>query len=163
MGLYAMDSQTADSMPAFGRTFLTGGYLMVNADEQKFTLWKSQSSLEQKLVAHGASVCPESAPTSSVTSPAMPNAPARNSSVAVPKGAIAGICVALLLIIAFCLSTGYLLAKKSRKRQLANDHHEQNTKQVGLESDEANYQKAGLSSDHCHQQPHEMSLGGKLR
>ncbi len=159
MGLYAMDSQTADSMPAFGRTFLAGAYLMVDADEQKFTIWKGQSSSEQRLVAHGPSPCPESTATSSTTPSATSDASARDSSSVIPKGAIAGICTALILIIAFCISIGYLLAKKSRQRKTASDDDEQKTKQLTLESDGDKYQKPELSSDQNHQQPHEMSLG----
>ena len=159
MGLYAMDEQTADTMPAFGRTFLTGAYLMVDDDKQQFTLWQGQSSTEQKLVAHGPSLCPEPVPVSSSAAPS-PTETSRGPGSTISKGGIAGIFVGLVFIIAICIGIGYFLARKSRRKQAKRDEDEQqNGKHNSLDSKEPEYQKPELSSDHQHQPPQEIPPG----
>ena len=155
MGMYAEDSQTADTIIALGRTFLTGAYLMVDADKQKFTLWKGQSSTEQKLIANGPSLCPEAAHTASPTAISQ-----KNSAPAMSKGAIAGVSVALISVIAIAIGAVYFLVQKRKNaKAMRDDNDEQRGKHASPESEESIFQKPELPSDHHQQPPQEMAPG----
>ncbi len=151
MGLYAEDSQTANSMLALGRTFLTGAYLMVDADKQQFTIWKGQSSTEQKLVAHGPPLCPDTASAASPNSAVASSS--KGSTLAISKGAIVGISVALFFVLLIGVGAVYTLVRRRSTAQAQLDEH------ASLGSDDSPFQKAELSSDQYYQAPQEMSTG----
>ena len=162
MGLYAEDSQTANTMIAFGRTFLTGAYLMVDADKQQFTIWKGQTSFEQKLIAHGPSLCPDAASISSPTSAlASSSSFSKGSGLTISKSAIAGTSVVLFSVLAAGIGAVYFLVRKGKKAQARqnDDKDTINGKHASLESDDSPFQKSELAADRDHQPPQEMSTG----
>ena len=96
-------------MPLLGQTFLTSAYLLVDNDHSQFTLWRSNATTNQNLVAIGPSSCVSStsvvpSPVISTPSLASPTSSSGNSgepSRPVSKGAIAGGVVGGLALVAF--------------------------------------------------------------
>ena len=156
MGMYAEDSQTANSILALGRTFLTGAYLMVNADERQFTIWKGQSSAEQKLIGSGPPICPDAG----ATAPAPPAASQTASVTGISKGAIAGTIVSVIFLLALGAGIAYfILRRRSRNAEMMHNSDDK-PQGSGESSRSCDFQKPELSSDHQVQAPQEMSSGG---
>ncbi|KAI9777516.1 MAG: hypothetical protein M1839_008810 [Geoglossum umbratile] len=99
--LNSLQGVNANDMPLLGQPFLSSSYLLVNNDEQKFTLWKGQPTLNQKLVG----IVPSTTCTSvdhhaSSTATSQPSK-AGKPSPKVTRGTIAGLVVGLSGAIAF--------------------------------------------------------------
>ena len=98
-----------NDMPILGRAFLTSAYLLVDNDRRQFSLWRSNATTNQNLVAIGPSSCVSSpsvvsSPVISTASSAPPTASSGNSvepSRSGSKGAIAGGVVGGLALVAF--------------------------------------------------------------
>lgn len=120
MSFSSLDDAQQKALPVLGRNFLSAAYLMVDNDQQQFTLWQGQPSVSQDLRVAGPPTCS----SSSVPTPSA-SKPTTNISEAVPlpsngslsKGAIAGVLIAALSIVATCFGIGYLLARKRSQKQ----------------------------------------------
>ena len=146
-----------NDMPRFGMPFLSSAYLLVDNDNQQFTLWASQQSETSNLIELGPPACrppvAPSVPTSTATAPPPP--PSSSLTDSRPsRGAIAGgVIGGLAAILLFC--SAYLLQRRRRKRQ----QNRQQTLQGGFDatySDNLAYNKAEMPSDQ--QPPQELAL-----
>src|SRR4051812_46439593 len=111
-------------MPLFGKAFLTSAYLMVNQDKGEFTLWQSNATMSQRLVAAG----PSSTCTSTSTAASSSNT--SSHSHAVSPGAIAGATVGVALV-AIIIGCGFWLRSMHRRNRAeaatSIDHPDKNT------------------------------------
>ena len=110
-----MQSLQGDSMPFFGKPFLSSAYLIVNNDERQFTLSQSQQSSVSNLVAIGPPACNAPGPAPSALASPTPN-PTPKPAPGTPEGAIAGGVIGGLAIIATCISL-FFFQKRRRNRQ----------------------------------------------
>jgi len=106
-----------NDLPLIGRSFLSSAYLLVDNDHRQFSLWQSNPTTNQSLVALGPSPCASSPPivsssasTSSIAaqSSAPPSTTGKPTAASQPasKGAIGGIVVgvgALVLLVAMAI------------------------------------------------------------
>ena len=117
--IYSNQGINKNDMPALGLSFFTSAYIMVDEDHQQFTLWKSQPSTTQNLVALRAPVC--DAPSSTTIAQPSSTAAGPSSSLGsggathgVSKGAESGIILGSLAGVALLLGT--LLSLRARRQ-----------------------------------------------
>ena len=106
-------------IPVLGRNFLEYVYLFVDLDANTFTLWEANVTSDTNLVAVGGDC-------SSSTSGAQNTTAATNPSTATPAslstGAIAGIAVGGVAVIALIVAVVFVLLRR-RKRTAGKDYH----------------------------------------
>ena len=160
MSFSSLDDAQQKALPVLGRNFLSAAYLMVDNDQQQFTLWQGQPSASQDLRAAGPPTCSNSGtptPSASTSATNVSEAVPSPSNGSLSKGAITGVSIAALSIIATCFGIGYLLARKrsqKQRREVADLN-----KHSGMDSDSSpsSNHKAELPSDQ--QPPQEIPLG----
>ena len=151
-----------NDMPRFGMPFLSSAYLLVDNDNQQFTLWASQQSETSNLTELGPPACrppvTPSIPNSTATAPPPPPPP-RPSSLTdnrPSKATIAGSVIGGLAAISlFC--GAYLLQKRRRKRRQQEEQALRGGPAIDARySDNLGYYKAEMPSDR--QPPQELAL-----
>ena len=146
-----------NDMPRFGMPFLSSAYLLVDNDNQQFTLWASQQSETSNLLELGPPACRTTvAPSVPTSTPVAPPPPSGFTGSSPSKAAIAGDVIGGLAATSlFC--GAYLLQKRRRRRQ----HKRKQALQAGpvidaTYSDTLAYSKAEMPSDQ--QPPQELPL-----
>lgn len=90
----SLQADNANDIPRFGMPFLSSAYLMVDNDNQQFTLWASQQSQSSNLVELGPPACRPPVATSTPTPNPPPSVlappPPSSSNNGPSKAAIAG-------------------------------------------------------------------------
>ena len=105
-------------MLVLGLPFFTSAYMLVDDDQQTFTLWKAQPNTTQDLKSVGAPVCNSTSvpPAPSSTTPSIVNSAIQRATVS--KGAIAGAVVGTLAGVALFIAAFFALKRRSsRKRE----------------------------------------------
>lgn len=162
-----------NDMPQFGRSFLTSAVLIVDQDQEQFTVAPVNATSNEKIVPLGPPVCQspngDAAPTSTTSGNAAgatsPSAISPTSSVppttqrAVSTGVVAGATVGGAAALAFCLLAFLLIRRRRRTQQ----HH---LARIGSEREDPpitrvsqpglGMYKPEMASDHTHQPPSEM-------
>lgn len=100
--LAGLEAPNTNDMPILGSTFLSAAYLMVNQDDDTFTLWNSKATTDSSLFAVGGASsnsipCSPKAVTPTTTTSRKAPAPSKKRMSA---GAIAGITLGALFIVA---------------------------------------------------------------
>lgn len=159
----SLQSVNANDLPLFGLPFLSSAYLMVDYDQQRFTLSQNQQSATSNLIANGPPAC--NTPTPSPTPQSLPSVlgsptPTPNTSSGTPKGAIAGAVVGGLAVIAICICVFFIL-KKQRATRLARTQEQgfgatAEAVKVPKYSDNEGYMKSEMPADN--QPPQELPL-----
>ena len=147
-------------MPRFGMPFLSSAYLLVDNDNQQFTLWASQQSQTSNLVELGPPACRTPVPTAtpqplpSVLNPTPPPNPNNGpSKAAIAGGSIGGVAAIALILGAF------LLRRRRRRRQRERENENAARAEPvinSMYSDNSAYNKPEMPSDR--QPPQEMPL-----
>ncbi|CAD6584213.1 MAG: hypothetical protein ASARMPRED_001632 [Alectoria sarmentosa] len=161
----SLQGVNTNDMPRFGMPFLSSAYLMVDNDQQQFTLSQSQQSTTSNLVAIGPPACNNPAPSptplplpSVLASPT----PKPKPSSGTPQGAIAGGVVGGLATIFICIG-GFFVRKKRRTERSAGIQKQEygamaeaQAVQNPTYSDNQVYAKSEMPSDR--QPPQELPL-----
>ncbi len=159
-----------NDMPLLGRSFLSSAYLMVDQDNQQFTLAGVNATNNEKIISNGPPVCqsPKSistpAPTSSgaagATSPPAVSPTPANTHQGISTGVVAGAAVGGVAAVALCLGAFLLLLRRrrrTRQEQLARMESEKRDPPVtGVSEPGFGMPKAEMSSDYTHQPASEM-------
>lgn len=161
-----------NDMPILGRAFLTSAYLMVDTENQQFTLARANATNAEKIVPLGPPACqsPKSTatPIPTVSTAASATGPTTVSSTppipaithqGVSKGVIAGATVGGAAAIAICLGALLLLRRRRRTRQyqIAQTENEKRDPPIdGVSEPGSGIHKAEMSSDYTHQPAAEM-------
>lgn len=159
-------------MPILGRSFLSSAYLMVDADNQQFTLARVNATSAEKIVLIGPPACqspksiatpiPTTSTATSTTGPAAvsstPPVPA-STHQGVSASVVAGAAVGSAAAVALCLGALLLLRRRRRlyQQRLAQMESEKRDPPItGVDQPGFGLIKAEMPSDHTHQPPAEM-------
>lgn len=160
-----------NDMPLLGLSFLSSAYLMVDQDNQQFTLAGVNATNNEKIVSNGPPTCqsPKSisgpAPTSSsaagVTSPSVVPPTPENTHRGISTGLVAGATIGGVAAVALFIGVLLLLLLRRRRRtrqeQVARIESEKRDPPIiGVSEPGFGMQKAEMSSDHTHQPAAEM-------
>lgn len=138
-------------MPLFGQSFLTSAHLLVDYDRQQFTLWKSNPTQSQKLIAIVPPSCidnsttpsthnPESTATpaaSSTTAPTSSNSVSAKAGANISNGAVAGVVIGVVVALSFVIGVILALLRRKRIRRHEAANRDEASTRVGLQ-DSAN-------------------------
>jgi hypothetical protein len=106
-------------MPYLGQPFFTAAYLMVNQDEQKFSIWENKAvdSEDYQAIQSDGTVCKAAVPSPTAS------AQATKDSTGLSGGAIAGIVVGVVAFVALvgALAATIIYQKKKAQKQNALD------------------------------------------
>lgn len=120
---------TSNQPSTLGRYFLTAAYLMVNHDENTFTLWQANPSTSTDLVptiskdtvANCANVTTNGTVVVNGTltdEPGSSNPTTANAQTGLSHGALAGIVIGIVSVVAILAGVAlYILRKKKEKKQ----------------------------------------------
>lgn len=151
-----------NDIPVLGRSFLSSAYLMVDADNQQFTLAKVNATSAEKIVPIGPPACqsPKSiaTPTSTTSTATSTTFPA-GTHQGVSTGVVAGAVVGGAAVVALCLVALLLLRRRRRlyQQRLAQMESEKRDSPItGVDQPGFGMIKAEMPSDHTHQPPAEM-------
>ncbi|CAF9938052.1 MAG: hypothetical protein ALECFALPRED_007489 [Alectoria fallacina] len=159
----SLQGVNTNDMPRFGMPFLSSAYLMVDNDQQQFTLSRSQQSTTSNLVAIGPPACNSPAP--SPTPQPLPSVlasptPRPRPSSGTPQGAIAGGVVGGLATIVLCIGVFFVRKKRRIERSAGIQKQEYGAMAEAAQSptysDNQVYAKSEMSSDR--QPPQELPL-----
>ena len=107
-----------NDMPILGQTFLTTAYLLVDNDQQTFTLWKNNLTSEERITNIGpSSQCPTPVTNPAPHSKSPP--PTRHSMAAKD---IAAIVVSILVIGILAVGAAWFWKRRNRKGSAQLDH-----------------------------------------
>jgi hypothetical protein len=123
--VYNLEDSNVNDMPLLGQAFLTSGYMHVDNEREQFTLWQVKLTTEEDLVAvqsASLSACNSTSAT-----------PSASSKRQLSAGAIAGIVLGALLVVAIGLVLLYLLRRRhggqtlnvGRRESLLYDTHKE--------------------------------------
>lgn len=119
--LYQLAGGDTGDFPILGQPFLTSAYLMVDYDNSQFHLWQSNPSPKKELIAVGPANCDNTSSSSSTGSGSSPissnpASPSRTEKKkhALAGGAIAGIIVGALAVLALLACLIYFLIKRGK-------------------------------------------------
>ncbi|KAF7512853.1 hypothetical protein GJ744_011956 [Endocarpon pusillum] len=101
----SLENENAKDMPLLGHPFLAAAYMMVNNEEDTFTLWQSNPTSETRLVPAEQLCSNQTAPISN----------SKSTSILSP-GAIAGISIGSLAVAALAGVIGWYLLRRARCR-----------------------------------------------
>ncbi|KAK3178707.1 hypothetical protein OEA41_000844 [Lepraria neglecta] len=156
----SLQADNANDIPRFGMPFLSSAYLMVDNDNQQFTLWASQQSQSLNLVELGPPTCRPPVATSTPTPNPLPSVlappPPSGSNNGPSKAAIAGGSIGGLAAISLCIGA-FILRKRRRRRQQEREKAAPAEPVIdSMYSDTSAYYKPEMPSDR--QPPQEMPL-----
>ena len=153
IAINSLQSINLNDMPRFGAPFLSSAYLLVDNDNQHFTLWASQQSQTSNLVELGPPVCRPAVTTPSSSAPAPPPKPYGSGP---SKAAIAGGIIGGLTAVSLCIGAYFLFMRRLRRQQDRQQEMQAVPPFDAKYSDNAMYDKPEMPS---HQQPpQELSL-----
>lgn len=158
-----------NDMPLLGRSFLSSAYLMVDQDNQQFTLAEVNPTSNQKIITNGPPVCqsPKSistpTPTSSsavgATSPPAVSPTPANTHRGISTGVVAGAAVGGVAAVVLCLGALLLLRRRRRTQQQQSAQMESDKRGPPItEVSQPGFGmiKAEMPSGYMHQPPAEM-------
>ena len=173
----SLDDSTANDTPFLGKQFFSQAYLMVDFDENTFTLWEANATTETNLqtIGNSAGNCTHAAPNVSThtTSPRSSTVNKSRAHSSLSAGALAGIVVGAALGTTAVGVVGAILILRRRRRNGLNkessvsfvpqDHHSSNSQKQELD---ANQVLQEMEASHTHPQelppdakPTELSEG----
>ena len=129
--VYNLEDSNVNDMPLLGQVFLTSVYMHVDNEQEQFTLWQANPTTDEDLVAvqsKSVSACNSTTPTfvGDGTPSALPKKP-------LSAGAIAGVVLGSVFVIALGLLVWYLVARRkkgqlpstARRQSLLHDTHKE--------------------------------------
>lgn len=123
--IISLQNATQNHMPMFGRPFLSSAYLLVDQDQEEFTIWNyDETSTDKKLVPIGAD-CSGGSASSATTASVPPQSGASSYSKTMSTGSIAGAVVGSLVGLALII---FLIFRYYRRHQRLS-HHGQSVEQ----------------------------------
>ncbi|KAH0365833.1 hypothetical protein KCU65_g5806, partial [Aureobasidium melanogenum] len=143
VNIISLEGLSGNDMVQLGRQFLSGAYLMVNQDTDRFTLWEANYSADEDLVAidaQGQMFSPTCASTTSNnTTPASTGSASASASTSkTSTGTIVGAVVGGIAGVGLLVGLGVFLWKRSRKNKVIGTtdsgayFHDTNEKAVPL-------------------------------
>ena len=131
----SLQEDNDNDLPKIGRPFLSGAYILVDLDQNTFTLWAANPSGTEELVSMGATC------SSSVTSQPPSSQPVDSSRLG--GGGIGGIVVGVVAILAIMIALTWVIKQRKKKNAhaqathtLVSDQSERSDKKIGEFSDE---------------------------
>ncbi|KAL8963674.1 MAG: hypothetical protein Q9193_000094 [Seirophora villosa] len=118
----SLQNATQNHMPMFGRPFLSSAYLLVDQEQEEFTIWNyDPTSTDRKLVPIGADCSggSDSAASSATTDSVPPQSGASSDSKTMSTGSIAGAVVGSLVGLALIT---FLIFRYYRRHQRLSHH-----------------------------------------
>lgn len=152
----SLQDTNKNDMPLLGRAFLSSAYLMVDQDNQQFTLAEVNATSNQKIVSNGPPVCQSSSAAGATNSPTISPTPATTHQ-GISTGVIVGAVVGSAVALALCLGAILLLRRRRRTRQeqIVQTENEKRdppiTRVSQLSQPGLGMYKAEMPSDYTHQ------------
>jgi hypothetical protein len=144
VAFYSLQDSMRNLMPGLGRYFLTSSYLMVNHEENSFTLWEANPTTDEDLIpiideqtkkacTNNSSQTPDPSPT---TNPkGTEEAP---DALPISKGAIAGIVLTSVFAVGLIIAAIFLVRRRLQHKGLRAASTKENKVEISNVSEMSN-------------------------
>lgn len=92
----SLQEQNMNDMPSLGRPFFSSAYLLVDEDNEQFTLWNSNPTATEKQLVRLGPACSSGSTITPASPPTDPSPEASSGNTVINSGGIAGIVIGSL-------------------------------------------------------------------